>query len=48
MVSYFFKFVSGTFQKGMDAENVSGVFGALHCESAGDERMDGCHRGGWF
>lgn len=29
MVSYFFKFVSGTFQKGMDAENVSGVFGAL-------------------
>lgn len=29
MVSYFFKFVSGTFQKGMDAGNVSGVFSAL-------------------
>lgn len=29
MVTYFFKFVSGTFQKGMDAEKVSGVFSAL-------------------
>lgn len=29
MVGYFFKFASGTFQKGMDADAVSGVFSAL-------------------
>ena len=29
MLSYFVKFVSGTFAKGMDAETVSGVFGSL-------------------
>ena len=29
MVSYFFKFVTGTFQTGMDAEAAGGVFGAM-------------------
>lgn len=29
MVSYFFKFAAGRFQKGMDADMVSGVFGGL-------------------
>lgn len=29
MVSYFFKFVTGTFQVGMDAEAAGGIFGAL-------------------
>lgn len=29
MVSYFFRFVTGTFQAGMDTEAVGGVFGAL-------------------
>lgn len=29
MVGYFFKFLTGTFQKGMDVESVGGVFSAL-------------------
>ncbi len=29
MVSYFFKFVTGTFRAGMDAEAAGGIFGAL-------------------
>ncbi|MBO5473652.1 MAG: sodium-dependent transporter [Lachnospiraceae bacterium] len=34
MLSYFFKFAAGTFQKGMDAEAVGGVFGALCADPA--------------
>lgn len=40
MVSYFFKFLSGTFQKGMDAEAVNSVFGALLADPA--------EMGGWM
>lgn len=34
MVSYFFKFAAGTFQKGMDAEAVGGVFSSLLADPA--------------